>query len=208
MGGCDIQLGAPGAEFPATITGNNWQALENSATPTYAIRSYYDLSGFNLKDLTVFIQGVNVQEAHPAFGNASCTIVDMVTTEYVDDETLVASYKYTSASTTGHLPGFPESTFDMNQVVHGQTRTFTLNQSWADISIQGVTTFGTGSATSAQKLYITRVVFVSTDPAAAPPASVARIPASNFVAIVTVAKEEDLSYVMRQKRSYEHAKRI
>lgn len=205
LGGCDITMGAGG--LPATINGDQWEILDNVGSPTYAIRSDYDLSGFNLTDMTVFVQGVDVQEAHPPWGDASCTIIDMVTTEFIDDTTCVESFKYASAALTGRLPGFPESTFDMRQVIFGQTRTFKFNQSWADIALQGRSTFGTGTATSAKRLYITRVVFIENIAPLPNPNAVARIPACDFVSAVIVAKEADLPYIMRQKRSHEQAPR-
>jgi hypothetical protein len=206
LGGCDITMGAGG--LPATTNGDQWEILENSLTPTYAIRTYYDLSGFNMEDMTVFVQGIDIQEAHPPWGDASCTIIDMVTTEFIDNATCVASFKYASAALTGHLPGFPESVYDMRQVIFGQTRTFKFNSAWADITLQGRSSFGTGAATSAKKLFVTRVVFIENIGPLPNPNSVAHIPACDFVAAVVVTKEEDLPYIMRQKRSHEQANRL
>jgi len=200
----DITLGDPGATppeplFPATVTGDGWEILDNGPTPTFVYRTYYDLSGYAIKDLTSFVQGAEIQEAYPPFGAAACTIVDLITTEYIDDATLLAAYKYTTGD--GDLPGFPQSTYDMNQVVYGRTRTFTTSTTWGDIAIQGTSSFGTGAATNAEKLYITRIVYSLTT---GPSTGSSHIPPCDYVTAIIVGKEDMIPYLMRQKRSYEH----
>lgn len=195
----DIELGDP-TEFPATLTGDNWEVLENLVTPTYALRTYYDMSGYNLKSLTAFFQAVDVQEVFTPFGTAACRVVDMVTTEYLTDAELIAAYQYTTGD--GDLAGFPRSKYDMEQVVYGRTRTFTSNSAFGDITLQGSTMWGTCSASTADKLHITRVVMILNTAGAG---QTVHIPACNYVTGIIVSKEEDLSFIMRQKRSYELA---
>jgi len=195
----DITQGISPDLFPATVTGSGWEILENLGTPTFVRRSYYDLSGYALKDLTCFIQGVDIQEAYPPFGSAACTIVDLITTEHVDNGTILAAYKYTTGD--GDLPGFPQSTYDMSQVVYGRTRTYTSNTQWGDIALQGQSMFGIGTATNAEKLYLTRIVYSSTSGGTN---FSSHIPPCDYVTAVIVAKEKDIPYLMRQKRSYEH----
>jgi hypothetical protein len=197
LGFADIQLGSV-EPFPATLTGTNWKVLENLATPTYAIRSYYDLSGFNMNELTSFFQAVDVQEGFTPFGSAACRVIDLVTTEYVSDTEIVAAYQYTTGD--GDLPGFPLSKFNMEQVVYGRTRTFTSNSAFGDITQQGSTMWGTCAAATADKLHITRIVMVLNTAAID---QAVHIPACNYVTAIIVAKEKDLSFIMRQKRSYE-----
>ena len=199
LGFADIQLGSV-EPFPATVTGDGWNILENVATPTYALRSYYDLSGYNMNELTSFFQAVDVQEVFTPFGSAACRIIDLVTTEYVSDTEIVAAYQYTTGD--GDLPGFPKSSYDMQQVVYGRTRTFTSNSSFGDITLQGSTMWGTCAAATADKLHITRIVMVLNS---ASPDQVVHVPACNYVTAIIVAKEDDLPFLMRQKRSYELA---
>jgi len=196
----DITQGPSPDNFPATVTGGEgWVTLENLVTPTFVNRTYYDLSGYGLKDLTAFIQGVDIQEAFPPFGAAACTIVDMITTEFVNDATIIAAYKYTTGD--GDLPGFPQSTYDMSQVVFGRTRTYTSNTTWGDIALQGQSTFGIGTATNAEKLYITRIIYSSTTGGTA---FSSHIPPCDYVTAIIVAKEKDIPYLMRLKRTHEH----
>jgi len=199
LGFADIQLGSV-EPFPATVTGDGWNILENVATPTYALRSYYDLSGYNQNELTSFFQAVDVQEVFAPFGSAACRIIDLVTTEYVSDTEIVAAYQYTTGD--GDLPGFPKSSYDMQQVVYGRTRTFTSNSSFGDITLQGSTMWGTCAAATADKLHITRIVMVLNTAAID---QVVHVPACNYVTAIIVAKENQLPFLMRQKRSYELA---
>ena len=150
--------------------------------------------------LSVFLQGVDIQEGYPPFGSAACTIVDMITTEYLDDQTLIDAYKYTTGD--GDLPGFPRSSYDMQQVVYGRVRTYTTDTAWGDLALQGVSTFGTCAATTADKLHITRVVYSAVTGGAG---FTSHIPPCNYVTAIMVAKEDELPFLMRQKRSYELA---
>jgi len=200
IGYLDITQGEYPLNFPATVTGGGWEILDNVATPTYVSRSYYDLSGYSKEFLTAFIQGIGIQEGYPPFGDSAFVIVDMVTTEYVDDETLLAAYKYTTGD--GDLPGFPQSKYDMSQVIFGRVRTMTTNSAWGDSEMQGVSNFGTCTASTADKIHITRVVYVAPGTSATSSQS-SHIPPCNYVMGITIVKEKELPFLMRQKRSYE-----
>lgn len=194
----------PASPFPATLAGStNWQILDNANTPTFARRTYYDLSGYQVNDLSTFIQGVEVQEGFAPHGNCPFHLVDIVSTAYIDDDTLTAAYPYDT--TPGDMPGFNDSKFDMMQIVYGSIRTYSSSTTQADVlqnvMLFGRSNWGTCSSTAGDKLYITRVIYPSTGGL---PLSVAFIPPSNFVAAAIVAKEPDLQYLMRLKRSYEY----
>jgi len=187
----------PGEPYFTTAQGP-WEDLSDTC---FVRRDYFDLSGYTLDDLTCFISAVDVQEGFTAHGNLSYAwVVDLITTEFIDDATILAMV----GNFTGDAPGFPESTYDMNQVSYGRTRTF-KGQTIASVPIAtlyqtGETRFGTNQGTTGHKLYITRVLaftglateFIS-------------IPPSNFVVAAIVAKEKELPYLMRMKRSYELA---
>jgi len=204
LDGVNITLGSPGTEFPATIAGStNWEILDNAAAPTFAMRTYYDLSGYQISDLSTFIQGVEIQEGFAPHGNCPFHIVDIVSTAYIDDDTLTDAYPYDTLP--GDVPGFNDSKFDMMQIVYGSIRTFststTLTSPTSNVMFFGRASWGTCSSTAGDKLYITRVVYPTTTGAAL---SVAFVPPSNFVSAIIVAKEDDLQYIMRLKRSYEY----
>jgi len=200
----DITLGNPAA-FPAAFSGDNWDALENINTPTWINRSFIDLTGIAIADLTTFIQRIEVQEAFPPFGTAPFHIVDLVTTEAVTGEQILAAYLYTTGA--GQLPGFLNSEYSMEQVVFGRTRRYATSTEYGDLNLKGVSTWGTGAATAASRLHLTRVVMVEGLPAASPDSTV-RISASDIVIGAVLLKEPELQHMMRLKRSYEQAPRV
>jgi len=194
----DILCG-PSQPFPATIDGGDWEILENLVAPTYAVRGYYDLSGYNRKHLTSFFQGIDIQEGFGPQGTANFWITEMITTEHVDDATLIEARP---TDRTGDFPGFPRSTFDMSQVIYGRTRLFVAATGSTIANQYSVATWGTCSATTADKVHLTRVVYVDYQAAVD---SRIRIPAADYVSAIIVAEEKELAFLMRQKRSYELA---
>jgi len=200
----DITLGDP-APFPADFSGDDWGAVENAATPTFRSKSYIDLTGISEQDLTTFIQRVDVQEAFPPFGTAPFHIVDMVTTEVFTDAEMLTAYLYDTGA--GQLPGFQHSNFSMEQVVFGRTRRYATSQEYGDLNLKGTSTWGTGAATAASRLYLTRVVMVEGLPSAVA-ATTVHIAASDFVLGAVLLKEPELEHMMRLKRSYEIAPRV
>jgi len=202
---CDIDLAespAPGP-FPATINGGGWEILDNLANPTFAARSYYDLAGYTQEELTTFIRSVDIQEGWGPRGTADFFVVDMITTERVNDDTLVNAAIYTTHD--GDLPGFPRSSYNMNQVVYGRTREYTAGSANVIAQMYSSSFFGTGTATAAKRLYLTRVVYV--DPNSATGNKV-HIPPVDYVTAVMIGQEKDMPYLMRLKRSYEIAQRV
>lgn len=194
----DILCG-PSTAFPATIDGGDWEILENLATPTYAVRGYYDLSGYNRKSLTSFFQGIDIQEGFGPQGTASFWVTDMITTEFVDDATLLQARP---TSRDGDMPGFPRSKFNMSQVIYGRTRLFVAATANTIANQYSVATWGTCAATTADKVHLTRVVYVDYQAAVD---SRIRIPPAGYVSMLVVVKEKELPFLMRQKRSYEIA---
>jgi len=180
------------------MTQGPWDVL---STTCFARRDYFDLSGYAKEDLTCFISAVDVQEGFTAHGNLGFAwVVDLITTEFVNDATILAMV----SNFTGDAPGFPESTYDMSQVSYGRCRTF-KGQNTAQVPIgtlyqTGETRFGTNQGTTGHKLYLTRVLAF-----AGLPTEFISIPPSNFVVATIVAKEKELPYLMRMKRSYELA---
>jgi len=200
----EITLGDP-VPFPADFSGDNWDALENGVTPTWINRSWIDLTGIAMEDLTTFIQRVEIQEAFPPFGTAPFQIVDLVTTEEITGAQILAAYLYTTGG--GQLPGFLNSEYSMEQVIYGRTRRYATSQDYGDLNLKGVSHWGTGAATAASRLHLTRAVMVEV---AVPPvaALTVRIAASDFVIGTLLLKEPELQHMMRLKRSYEQAPRV
>jgi len=186
-----------------TLDGDDWNAIDNT---TFATRKYYDLSGYRKQDLTLFLTNVNVQEGWSNIADVTAFyVMDLVTTEYITDAQILASIPNAQEP-----PGFGDSAFNMEQVVYGRTR-FYLNNSTAlatvapsvTATLAGQTMWGDCIGTAADKLYLTRVVFFTYfAPELGQGQSIAISPA-HYLTGGVVAKEPDLEYIMRLRRSYE-----
>lgn len=178
--------------------------FEDLGTGTYVYRTYYDLSGYNRKDLTAFFQGIDIQEGTINSTNMfQMNIVDLITTEFMSDAACIQAAAFYSQD--GDAPGFPLSVYDLDQVVYGRRRTWARtnsNQAGEITPLFNVATYGTCAGASADKLHITRIVSIP-DPGAAD--EYFRISPSAYVTAIIVAEEKELAYLMRQKRSYEIA---
>jgi len=202
--GATITYGADPGSVPPTIDGDQWRQVTSTS---YAIRGYYDLSGYNWQDLTAFFVGIDVQEEFGPVGTLPCYVIDMITTEYLSTADISQAH-FDDPTGTSDLPGFPESTFDMSQVIYARTRTFnsTMSSVPTDVSQYYQTNWGTCQAATSDKVHITRIVFTPIIPGVPPVVNQSiTIPPCAYVTSIIVGKEKDLAYLMRQKRSYELA---
>jgi len=168
----------------------------------FVMQSYYDLAGYTQNDLTAFFAGVNIQEEFAPTGTMVSFIVDLVTTHQLNSADIINAH-FTDPAATLDLPGFNLSTFDMNQVIYGRTRTFNTSAEWLNqISEYGRTQWGTCSAATSEKIYLTRIIYTAIPIVAA---ATITIPPCNYVTSVIVGREPDLTFMMRQRRSYEEA---
>ena len=188
------------------LTGNNWQSMWDNI---FASRKYYDLEGFTNSDLSLFFNSIFVQEAFATNGNfATAHVVDLVTTLPVSDDDITDMFPAAPGTEVVQALGFPRSRYDMSQVAYGRTRTFYTSTTAVPgaptgptgMYLGGETGYGTMPATANTRLYICRIVQVSETAAAT-----INIPASNYVVLGLVKKENDIPYFMRMANSYEHA---
>ena len=195
----NITNGPDPGSIPPVVVGDQWHAVTQTS---FVNRSYYDLSGYNWQDLTAFFRGVDIQEEFGPNGDLSCYVVDLITTEFLTDADI--SQAHFNGAGNADLPGFPESTFDMAQVIYGRTRTFNATMSGlaTQVSQYYQTNWGTCQAATSDKVHLTRIVFTDITE----PINVSiDIPPCDYVTSIIVAKEKELPYLMRQKRSYELA---
>jgi len=183
----------------ASATGGIIKLSEN----VFAIQSYYDLAGYTQDDLTAFFAGVDIQEEFTPSGTMSGFIVDMITTHQLSSAEIIGAH-FTTPTSTLDLPGFNLSTFDMNQVIYARTRTYdsSLMFAGAIVSEYGRTTWGTCSAATSEKIYLTRIIYTAFPIVAA---AVFNVPPCNYVTSIVVGREPDLTFMMRQRRSYKEA---
>lgn len=189
--------------FSGTQAGS-WQVL-GSLPSSLFFETYLDLSAYELDDLTIYPLFIGLQDP----GLYSLTdgaqtrmrVVDIMSQERLDPLTVVDEMMFMNS-----LPGMSPTDTEFIQILSGQYRMMLANTTYAAPEIlQTVQTgeFGSGSPSSVQKLWLYRFVVPSGVPAET---SVLTVPGSRFVMRANIVKEKDLSYLMRQKRSYELAR--
>jgi hypothetical protein len=162
-------------------------------------RSYIDLSGYTLEDLTVFTQGIDIQKSIPPLsaaipGNIPTVFeFDYVTTRRITDTEL------TQLGTNGSPPGFIGTTLDLMEMIYGERMQYSENTQITGTYIQiSGDTFGSGNPSTSDKLHWTRHYAV---PAAAATSNLMIFP-TNLVVQAITAEEKDLVYIERLRRSY------
>lgn len=182
----------------SSISGTNWERLNNI---TFANRTYFDLSGYTMDDLSVFFQRIEVQEEFGIYGLLQGWVIDIVSTEYISDLDIINAH-ISSATSLNDLPGFPRSTFNQEQIIYARNRTYVTSTTWGGIGEFSQTMWGTGAASTVDKLHVTRIIYTDVN---TPPNTSIILPPCTYVVGIIVAKEKELTYLMRQKRSYELA---
>ena len=179
---------------------NGWVSSTNNDMLMY--ESYIDTSGYATDDLTVFPLGVTLQDP----GRYLCSnntvavqVLDIISQERLDlDE--VATWV-----AANNMPGMPATDVDFTQIMWGQYRTMLGQASFQAAGTEylaaSVGLFGSGSPSTAQKLYCYRFIVL----AGSQEGDTLEIPASRFILQAVVAGEAELEFLMRQKRSYELA---
>ena len=186
----------------------NWKTIASHDLPMFYNEGYYDLSGYELDNLTLAPISIDVQD--PGVYLFSGTdqvfcVYDMLTTERLteDDIDLLSDNNRINRQ---QGPGMPEGPLDRDQIIFGLYRFFAHNSTqtgMANLMLNARTVrFGSGEPTTVQKLWAYRIVIFADSPA---DSTETFIPACNFVLNAEIFKEESAEYLMRQKRSYELA---
>jgi hypothetical protein len=179
---------------------NGW--YNDGLTNLIAYETYFDLSGYELDDMTFVPTGVLLQD--PGRYIADNATLDYEVLDIVSQEKLSLT-NINAQLTLGNVPGMAGTTQDFTQIVAGNYRLMTQQTTTvaADLllTINGGS-FGSGEPTAAAKLWVYRIIRVN---GLKIPGNTLNIPGSRFVMNGTVIKEEELPYMMRLKRSYEIA---
>jgi len=190
-------------EYTGSYT-TSWPAYKTWEGPVADVifnETYIDLSAYELDDLTFFPVVAALQD--PGMYQAALAepmqVLDVISTASLDIAEVIANIG------DNNVPGMMESTMDFTQIIWGQYRTFLGQASFqagANLFLPangGV--FGSGSPTTASRLYCTRIIITS----GGTEGNYLNIPASRMIVNAVVSKESELSFLMRQKRSYELA---
>lgn len=188
------------AEEQVTFTeANGWRNISAGGNGVY-YETYFDLSGYTLDDLTVFPAMITLQDGMPYYwgqGQGSLTVYDIVCDERI---TNWADWIFYPAF--GKFPGSADTTEDFQQVLMCNVRKMFNQTNFTGTTFCATATagsYGSNSPTTVEKLWLYRIVLCSSPQAG----DQLIIPNTRFVMTATVAKEDDLPYLMRLKRSFE-----
>jgi hypothetical protein len=169
---------------------------------------YFDLSGYELDDLTLATVDVKIQDPgiYTYSGDADVfACYDIISQERLSEADL-EQIKFNNTTLRQSAPGQALGPLDRSQVVSGTYRLFAKNANIASLPTlmlnQRTVRFGSGNATAVQKLWVYRLIVFIVGPSAG---DVLVVPASTVVLMGNVVKEDEIPYLMRLKRSYELA---
>ena len=194
------------APAPANSFGlEGWRILDinESSAEAFVWKGYIDLAGYELEQLTFFLQGTNISENQGFSGLGHVIHVsDLITVTPISDANLNLPY-YTNQ--VHYAPGFGYSVHNMEEVIMGRHRTFYHDQGWTLDDLQQLSSqqqWGEADSTAADRIYITRIVTCADEEA------LLTVPNACVQVMGSAMEEPDLEYIMRLKRSYELAETV
>lgn len=189
------------------FSSEGWKAIWNT-TPYLVNRTYIDLAGWTKEELTTFTQGVDFQHSRrprsATTGILEITVVDILSTRALTDAEVSQWGVILTPATSSDLPGFLDSTVDLMQVIYGERTTYVSNNTMAPglagsvyVTI-GSDSFGSGVPTATDKLHWTRVIWAN----GAGASESLTVGGTNLIVQAVSAKEKDLVWIERLRRSY------
>jgi len=176
---------------------NGWRS---TSTGIYH-EQYFDLSGYELDDLTLVPKFMQLQDGGSPYlgglGVSSLHVWDIISQERLDPS------QFFIYSVSGDNPGSPATTQDWTQILMCNKRYMTGQTVFSSANLFLPATsgsFGSSEPTAVAKLWCYRIICTA---GAVQPGDILQIPATRFVLGGTVIDEPDLEYMMRLKRSYE-----
>lgn len=158
---------------------------------------FFDLSGYELDDLTLVPKYIRLQDGMPYYTEAEALdVFDIISQEKLNVQDFILY------ALGGNYPGSKASTQDWSQILFCNTRFFTpqVDFTFARLVLPATAgSFGSLEPTAASKLWIYRIVL----PRGLAEGMTVQIPATRFVLSAEIVKEADLEYMMRLKRSFE-----
>lgn len=188
-----------GVRTAAGWAGNKmWQPVGIAGANGVCAETYFDLSAYELDDLTLVPQLIQLQDGLPYFSGQteSLEVYDVVSQERLDPDDFI------TYALGGDYPSSPGSSDDWSQILMCNTRFFAPTNDFQFASLMLPATqgsFGSSEPTAVQKLWLYRIVLVR----GGAESSTLYIPATRFVLGADIVQEEELPYMMRLKRSYE-----
>ena len=176
---------------------NGW--VSRSAQPGVLFyETYFDLTGYELDDLTLMPISATLQDPGIYLTNGSSP--QMLEMNVISQERISAA-QMLAAFTNNQALSFPATTQDWNNITFGEWKLKLLTKEFDTtvmLSDAKVNKFGSGSPCVVKKLWIYRIFFyVAAD------GKTLQIPASRMVLSGMVTKEKEMVYIQRLRRNYE-----
>jgi hypothetical protein len=203
----------PGQPLANSFDQNDW-VIGGGTQAWLSSETYIDLSGYNRDDLTTFPNQISIQESGSfrmvedgTSAETGAIVLDIITEEKLPDG---GSTKFqevvTNVLNQEVVPGFHMGPLEFQQIIYGRMRMFGHdNTVWTatqgNLTLLNETQFGSGSPTTAAKLWCTRIVIPLGEYLLS--GSFVIVPAARYILSATIGKEADLEYLMRLHRSYE-----
>ena len=209
-----FDMGSPAALWTTEKNGYQNQTTGTGANRFIYAETYFDLSGYEREFLTVFPQRISVQESGSfrlkednVSASKGAMVLDIITEEGLTELELV--HLADTVSLREVSPSFGEGPLEFQQVIFGRYRMMGQDNSiWTptqgNLTTIHETQWGSGSPTTCAKLWIYRliiplgVLLTDTD-------DFLVVPAVRYLMSADIREENDSSFMMRQKRSYELA---
>lgn len=209
----------PGGVDDWRIEGDgDWRPMDPGANQSqsslgrFYAESYFDTSGYTRDELTTMFDNIFIQEAgrwqltNP--GNIRVQVFDLLMTTRFNDGVDLLMNDFADRFQAGNeeVPGFDTSVYDWSQVLYGRYREYIGTTQGNDI--QDVLApvndqqYGSLESTTADKLWTYKLVFL-TGWFPTETGHDLRIPNTRQVVQADIVAEPDLTFLMRQKRSYE-----
>lgn len=202
---CSLQSVGSLLLFTPLTNPNGWEIINaNNGTESVAIwRGYIDLAGYEMEQLTFFLQAANVLENQEInsfqFGETGTDVLECISkVQLTDDDINTPWYSETNI----YSPGFMDSKQDMEEILWCRYRQFYHEASWSDATMLRPSTtkvWGEGQATAGNRLHLTRIVKLANEQV------LCQIPQACFNVVGVALGEPDLEYIMRLRRDFELA---
>tara|TARA_Y100000401_G_scaffold13014_1_gene8879 strand:+ start:201 stop:899 length:699 start_codon:yes stop_codon:yes gene_type:complete len=197
------------ATWNADGANTQWRLVDDFLGWSYS--TYIDTSGYTRDELTIMFESIGQLEAgRTQFTNQSSArlhVVDLVLTQAIsedEEQQIMTEMRNSNIFPGSFLSALP---YDWEMVQYGRFREYlatTVATGAQDVYAPVADNqFGSLEPTTADKLHVYRfVMLVGWTPADNTTYTI-RIPSSRMVTNTDIVKETDLSFMMRQKRSFE-----
>ena len=188
-----------------TAGGNGWRIAPG---PTLALfrEEYFDLSGWNVDDLSFFLSNVDFQHGHPPHASAQTVeglvVVDILSLKRLDAATLgLEAFYPIGFDNIAAAAGLGYTAADLQHIIYKERRTYAIDkQIESGYLMTSLDTAGSGTAIAHTKLYWYRIIGF-TDVAASGTSNLI-VGGANCVIEGVTGVERDLVYIERLRRNY------